>query len=264
MGLSGRLDQFIPPRMKLFARAVLSPYIGFTPARSWEEASAASHGYESNVVIDSMYGHETPQGENFSLIVESRQLQILAALGVAIQQKDTLRVLDVGGARGEYFELVQILFADTKIDWIVLETPSLVPKTSSSTHGNSRITWTSDQTSCVGPFDVVLLSSVLQYVQNPYELLQEMSQLTSKLIINRLPLISGLHDEIAVQHLRMYGRRGSYPAWFFSESKFLESVGELGHVTYRWASPSDTHVFRWKAVPCQGMLITLNEPRSLS
>lgn len=259
MGLLARVDQFMPPRIKVLTRAILSPYIGFTPARTWEEATDASHGYESNVVIHTMYGHENSHGKNFSLTLESRHVQIVAALGVAIQQKETLRVLDVGGARGEYFEIVQNLFSGTKIDWTVLETPSLVPRTVSERRGNSQITWTSEQSTCIGPFDVVLLSSVLQYVEKPNELLQDMSRLTSKLIINRLPLISGLQDEVAVQHLRMYGRRGSYPAWFFSESRFLEAVGDLGHVTYRWISPSDTHVFRWKEVPCQGMLITLNK-----
>ena len=103
--------------------------------------------------------------------------------------------------------------------------------------------------------DIALLSSVLQYVEQPHELIERASRAAGVLIINRLPLIDATEDVPTVQKLRMYGYRGSYPAWFLSKEKFSARIHQIGEIVTRWQVPEDTHVLGVRSVVCEGMVV---------
>jgi putative methyltransferase (TIGR04325 family) len=71
---------------------------------------------------------------------------------------------------------------------------------------------------------VILLSSVLQYLEKPYNFLDMIKSLECNyLIIDRTPFIKG-KDRITVQKVNPKIYKGSYPCWFFNESAFLNYI----------------------------------------
>jgi putative methyltransferase (TIGR04325 family) len=73
--------------------------------------------------------------------------------------------------------------------------------------------------------DVIILSSVLQYLENPYELiLQIIKNKIPWIFIDRTPFSMKEHDQIAKQVVNPKIYSASYPAWIFSESKFLNCI----------------------------------------
>jgi putative methyltransferase (TIGR04325 family) len=68
---------------------------------------------------------------------------------------------------------------------------------------------------------VIVLSSVLQYIEEPFKLLEIIKTLPCKyLIIDRTPFIKG-KNRITIQRVNPKIYKGSYPCWFFSETEFL-------------------------------------------
>jgi putative methyltransferase (TIGR04325 family) len=68
----------------------------------------------------------------------------------------------------------------------------------------------------------MLLSGVLQYLEEPYRRISELNDYGFHyIIVDRAPLIAADDDVLAVQHVQRNIYKASFPAWFFSERKFL-------------------------------------------
>lgn len=72
--------------------------------------------------------------------------------------------------------------------------------------------------------NVVLLSSVLQYVQNPYDLIREVCSIGARsIVVARTPCALAERDILTVQVVPPSIYKASYPCWIFAESKLLEA-----------------------------------------
>ena len=141
-------------------------------------------------------------------------------------------------------------------DWVVVETTALATAITKTNLGEGRnIRWVSSLDEAGKDFDVALLSSVLQYVDDPYGLLNEVTNRCKVMVINRIPLTSSGTDQATVQHVRTHGRRGAYPAWFFSNNVFLHEIDKSGDIVSRWAVPEDSHVLKFQQIESQGMVV---------
>ena len=70
--------------------------------------------------------------------------------------------------------------------------------------------------------NIALLSSVLQYLENPYSLLEQIIGLPCDFfIIDRTPFWAGLTDRLCVQSVPPNIYHASYPSWIFSKHQFL-------------------------------------------
>jgi putative methyltransferase (TIGR04325 family) len=68
---------------------------------------------------------------------------------------------------------------------------------------------------------VVLFSSVLQYLEDPYGMLEKiLSKKPEYIIVDRTPFIDS-DDRLTVQKVNPKIYKGSYPCWFFNEEKFV-------------------------------------------
>jgi putative methyltransferase (TIGR04325 family) len=64
----------------------------------------------------------------------------------------------------------------------------------------------------------------LQYLENPYQLLEEIQQLNKPyIILDRTTVNFESQDIITKQHVPNYIYEGNYPCWFLSEQKLLQS-----------------------------------------
>lgn len=86
---------------------------------------------------------------------------------------------------------------------------------------------TIDDCLAVQQVNVVLLSSVLPYLKEPYALLDDLvSRRIPNVFIDRTPILDGKPDRLTVQHIpaSIYGRDTSYPAWFLNRDKLVGRI----------------------------------------
>jgi len=96
--------------MKVWVRALLSRFTGFTKVKSWESAVRKSSGYESVNVVEPIVAaaRELQSNSQKITIFNSRYQQIAAGMLFSISQErfgtgEPIRVLDVGGSGADYF-----------------------------------------------------------------------------------------------------------------------------------------------------------------
>jgi putative methyltransferase (TIGR04325 family) len=244
--------------LKVLIRGLLAPVIGFSLAKDWQTAKLKTSGYEGDATLDSLASRieslETPE----KLPHDERLVEITKVFRDSTKQnKDSqpIRVLDIGGSFGEHFFHLQKLMPEHFFDWTVLETEghcAIIPEFLTSIKG---LRFISEPPAIDQHFDIALLSSVIQYVDSPYDLLTMALQISDSVIINRLPLSPYAKDRVAIQRPGLLGSKGSYPVHIFSETvftKYLEPIAEIGS---RWMVPQDSAVIRFKYIENQGFLL---------
>ncbi len=72
---------------------------------------------------------------------------------------------------------------------------------------------------------VLLLSSVIQYFEKPYELIQTCMRYGFEyIIVDRSAFIKSKSERITVQVVPEFIYKASYPAWFLNEEKFIKTL----------------------------------------
>jgi putative methyltransferase (TIGR04325 family) len=78
--------------------------------------------------------------------------------------------------------------------------------------------------------NVLLFSSVLQYIDEPYKLLDKILASDIEFVaIDRMPFIYEDTDQIKVQIVPPWIYSASYPCWFFSHGKFIEYMSSRNY-----------------------------------
>jgi putative methyltransferase (TIGR04325 family) len=173
-----------------------------------------------------------------------------------LQEGKPWRVLDFGGGSGDYFFQFQKFAPNIELDWTVVETPALTEAIQCEfRHDTEKIRWVDSLEMTKDKYDLVLCSSVLQYLEKPFEVLEDLVEKSEFLIINRIPLTDASDHFVALQRILTRKRRGSYPAHFFSEKKFLQQMSAYGSIPMRWAVTEDQPVVKWKIQTNQGLLL---------
>lgn len=234
-----------PPVVRKWRSGKGTVFAGDYP--SFDVALKDSEGYLSGNIVKAMVS-AFQKADRECLVLDERAQQLLAAFGTL---PGPLKVLDVGGAGGHYyFPLAKHL--PYPIEWTVLETEPMVRAFSALEA--SPIRYVTEPTDA----DVILFSGSLQYLRDPYHSLANFAGLARYLIFNRLPLIDG-RDRLTIQHVRDY-YTSSYPAWFFSRHRFLETLSKIGRICMQW--PSDTVTLDGERVPYSGLLVHLRPAES--
>jgi putative methyltransferase (TIGR04325 family) len=199
---------------------------------TWDKALKKSSGYNSQLILDkvSLSAGKVHSGEaayerdsvifneiNYSFPVLS------ALLWVAVQNNGRLNVLDFGGSLGSsYFQNKKFLDSVNKVNWCIVEQPAFVEEGNKKFSGE-RLHFFNRNDDCFDSYeiDVVLLSSVLQYLEEPYKVLNDfISKGIKYIIVDRTPFIKG-KDRITIQKVHPAIYKASYPCWFFNEAGFL-------------------------------------------
>lgn len=140
-----------------------------------------------------------------------------------------LRVLDFGGALGStYFQYRRALPEVKNVTWAVVEQPMFVGAGDvefESAELGFYPTVTAAQSA--GTADVLLLSGVIQCIEEPHALLAELLQMPWRLIVlDRVALHEGARDRLTVQKVPRSIYRASYPAWFFRQDGLMAHFAE--------------------------------------
>lgn len=150
-----------------------------------------------------------------------------------LTSKPSLRLLDFGGSLGStYFQHKQQLAAFDNLIWCVVEQEKFV-KIGKREFQNNYLKFELSLQDAIAHYqpNAILLSSVLMYIEKPYNILEAVFKSgISHIMIDRTPFIPAEKDRITVQIVPSYIYTASYPCWVFSEEKFLNFIKRYAQV----------------------------------
>jgi len=203
---------------------------------SWGEALAASTGYDSEIILEKTRAAllKVKSGEaayeRDSVLFDEIQYAwpLLAGLmWVAAQSGGRLNVLDFGGSLGStYFQNRRFLERLPAVRWNIIEQPAHV-RVGKEFFEDNQLKFYNSIEECLTQTspNVAIASGVLQYIEQPYELLGKLMSLpVSCVIIDRTPFWSGEYDRLCIQRIAPSIFNASYPMWIFSLRKFRNAL----------------------------------------
>jgi putative methyltransferase (TIGR04325 family) len=208
---------------------------------TWDAAVFSSSGYDGKNIIDKVLDStlKVKRGEAVferdSVIFDKIHYSWPVTSGLmlaAAKNQGSLSVLDFGGSLGSsYFQNRKLLNQLNFVRWSVIEQENFVSVGKIEVE-DIELKFYNSVEECIGfeKPNVILLSSVLQYLEDPYHLLSELMTIDVDLIlIDRTPfLVSGLKDVIKVQTVPCEIYQASYPIRFFQQEKFMKFVNDAG------------------------------------
>jgi putative methyltransferase (TIGR04325 family) len=242
---------------------------------SWAAAAAVAGSYADPAILERVVdatrkvrdGEAAYERDGFAFIQPRANRPLLAALAqAAAQSEGPFRIVDFGGALGSlYWQHRSTLAALRPLEWRVVEQDHYVAA-GRKEFANQELSFWPDIAASAAGSDVALavLSSVLQYVPEPWLVLEKIARLhPAWLFFDRLALVPGRTDRLTIEHVPPELGGGSYPAWFLGEERFLEALGGRYRLAERFPTllEGDTPE-RWEVfgglVDNQGFLFRLD------
>lgn len=227
------IKSLVPPIvLSIFKKIKSSEYGWHGNFKSWKEAQNASTGYDSNEIIqkvqDSLLKVKNGEAvyERDSVIFDEIQYSwpLLAGLMFASAKAGVLKVLDFGGSLGStYFQNKKFLDRLDSVSWSIVEQKHFVD-VGSINFEDERLKFYYDVESCIEKEkpNILLVSSVLQYIEKPHDLLEELLKNDFEFVIfDRTPFCVENKDIIKLQIVPPSIYTASYPCWFFEFDKLI-------------------------------------------
>jgi len=239
------LTSFIPPVLLSSLRTITGRSSKWTgDFISWEDALAASSGYDGETIFNKVYsaaravrdGEALWERDSICFYHEEYNWQLLSCLmTVAAKSGGKLHVLDFGGALGStYMQHRKMLAMLPECTWSVVE-QSHVVHAGKADFTSDKLNFFNSIEECFSNRDInlVLFSSVLQYLEYPYDLLKSVNNFSPlAIVIDRTP-IAKRSEKITIQHVPRTIYAASYPCRFL-DKKRLESILNEGRVLSPW------------------------------
>jgi len=227
-------------RLKIFLRQWLPPVLYrrlldlsgnstrfSVPQPNWKTALEHSTSYHSAELFEKVKiaALKVKNGEaafeRDSVVFDEIQypFPLLACLQrISSARNNCLNVLDFGGSLGStYFQCRNFLLGLDHLKWSIIEQPHFVEYGKKHIADDTLEFYDSiDEALTIDKPDVILLSSVLQYIERPYELLDKMKLANVEYILfDRTPCSSNSTEQITIQTVPSSIYSASYPAWVF-------------------------------------------------
>lgn len=234
MTLRAALKDFVPPAIVRIVRRFSGRGIRFEGNfPTWRDAQQASGGYDHEEIVRRVYESECKvmsgeaADERDSALFDTVQFSIpvMAALArIACMLNGRLRVLDFGGAFGGMYRQYRAFGLPEVLSWNVVEQPEFVRLGRAFENKELRFFTSLEEVVTGGLPDVLLLSSVMQYLENPFEVLRKiLATGVSHVVIDRTPIFDAEHDLLTVQRVPAAIYKASYPCWIFSRASLLRN-----------------------------------------
>lgn len=204
--------------------------------QSWEAASARCTGYDAEHILAKVLEAtlKVKRGEaafeRDSVLFDEIEYVWPVTAGLmwaAASNGGKLHVLDFGGALGSsYFQNRKLLEDLPEVRWNVVEQAHYVDAGQKYIQDKSLRFYPSID-ACLDEMkpDVILLSSVLQYIKNPFELLKEAMNTGARyIIIDRTPFSRGNIDRLCLQYVSAEIFESTLACWIFSSEKIVQTL----------------------------------------
>lgn len=226
------LRRLVPPLFLDIYRARLLRYGFFGNYLSWQEAKDESGGYDSEVILEKvkksllLVKDGKAVYERDSVIFDKVYMPwplIAGLLRVASKRGNRLILADYGGSLGStYFQCREFLSDLELLSWNIVEQKKFV-ECGKKHFEDHQLRFFYELNLCVKETDpdILLLSSVLQYLEKPYDFIEYVLSLQIPyILIDRTAFLLHGNDRLTVQKVLPSIYPASYPAWFFNEELF--------------------------------------------
>ena len=209
---------------------------------TWEEASDHCTGYDTEEILAKVLAatlkvkHGEAVFERDSVLFDQIEYvwPVLAGLmWTAARSGGRLNVLDFGGALGSsYFQNQKFLQTLPDVHWNVVEQSHYVDAGRAHIQDEKLRFYDSvEECRSQNQPNVILLSSVLQYLPDPFGLLNTLGEVKADiLLIDRTSFsLSGHVDSIKLQYVPAAIYQASYPCRVFNEDNLCQFISGLGY-----------------------------------
>lgn len=251
-------------RFKVQDKPKADKYGWFGSFTSWADAKNESVGYDNDPIIVSLVKKLTIKRrlefEENNRSIDDSTLRLLSCLNHVINctsdEYKRFQVLDFGGALGQHFFLLRNFINHPSVLWNVCETEPMVSEGRKSFQAE-ELKFVNSLDAIEHQIDLVLLSGVLQCIENPIQILEEIIELKPRyLIVDRFPIVPHFdQDKICVQHVN-YGEDTSYPSRFFANYWEALLLGKF-ELLYDWFT-HDGHTFDDRSFNFKGYFFKLS------
>jgi putative methyltransferase (TIGR04325 family) len=200
---------------------------------SWEAAEQDSGGYAAPEILAKTRaallkvknGEAAYERDSVTFYAIAYEFPLLAGLlRAAVASGGGLNVLDFGGALGSsYFQCRSFLTVVRELRWSVVDQPAHVA-CGQSEFANDQLRFYGSIEEClrVEKPNVLLLSSVIQYLPKPYEFLDDaLRHGFDYVIIDRTAFMRDGRERLTVEYVPEWIYKASYPAWFLSRELLM-------------------------------------------
>lgn len=203
---------------------------------SWAEAQAQCSGYDSATILDKVKNAllKVKNGEAVyerdSVLFDEIQYSfgLLAGLQKAALENDgKLCVLDFGGSLGSsYYQNKEFLSSIKELNWCIVEQAHFVDCGKANFEDDHlKFYYTIEECVLKNKPNVLLLSSVLQYLEKPSDWIEKFVGLgIPYIILDRTAFIENNKDILTVQNVPKNIYSASYPAWFIGYQSFIKKI----------------------------------------
>lgn len=263
--LHSGLRALVPPFVSEWAVRRSKYSTRFIEVASWDTAIRNSTGYSDSDILDRVdastrlviSGEAAYERDGFTFNQPDVRWPVLAGLLHAHARDGYLRVLDFGGSLGSTYWQHRRLLANAVDQWAIVEQQGFIER--GKALPTSDIDFHADLNTAIDHVqpNVILFSSVLQYLEDPVSMVSQLwRDTTADIVIDRTPMWSGPENVATIQQVPVHLYQGSYPAWIISEPLLLRLFEFDGSVTKFMGIESDTQTSGGKDVTWQGLLVT--------
>ncbi|MEA2112492.1 MAG: methyltransferase, TIGR04325 family [Patescibacteria group bacterium] len=204
--------------------------------KTWKEALKRSGGYDDEKILEKVkesllkIKNREAVYERDSFLFNKTQYSwpiTTSLLWVKSQNNDdTLNIIDFGGSLGSsYYQNKKFLDYIKNLRWNIIEQKNFV-QCGKEYFQDNQLKFYKNIDDCLKETkpDTILISSTIQYLENPYKFLQKIINYNFKFIIfDRTTFLKKNSGErITIQKVSPKIYDASYPTWFLNEQKFLE------------------------------------------
>lgn len=241
MNLRSHIKAWVPPAIMDARRRRLGHGLSFSDVRGgWSQAQASSTGYSAETIVErvTQATREVIAGracfERDSVLFQEPDYPypiVTTLLHAALRNAGRLTVIDFGGSLGStYRQCKPFLREIPQLRWHVIEQPKFVAvgqQEFSTSELSFAYSVSELPASDVRP--LILLSSVLQYLEDPERTLDDLLRLqASHLVIDRTPMSVLDAHRLCIQHAPKNIYHASYPCWVISRSRVGQRLSASG------------------------------------
>jgi len=234
-----KLKKYLPPVFVSWGKFFLN-YGYFGSYSTWADAKNESgEGYNAEIILnkvkDSLLkvksGHSVYERDSVLFDKVEYVWSLLSILlWVTSKQGNRLKILDFGGSLGStYFQNRFFLQHLKELEWSIVEQDNFV-RCGKKYFEDDKLKFYFDLEDYLinNNSEAVLISSVLQYLENPYQLLEKIIDNKFKyIIIDRTPfLFDDYPDKVVVQKVSPKIYDACYPCWIFNKNKLINFFSE--------------------------------------
>lgn len=236
------VKDLLPPMIWRFLQRSVNGSGYFGNYSDWQSAKQASTGYDADLILnrvrESLLKVKSGEAvyERDSVLFDEIQYSwplLAALLWIASLNGNKLDLIDYGGSLGSsYYQNRKFFCHLEEFHWSVVEQDSFV-KCGRDFFENDNLKFHYSLDDCMKDRNprIIVLSSVLPYLEHPYQLIKEiLERQIPYIVIDRTPFIEGESDRLTLQRVPAEIYDASYPAWIFGKDKFVslfETMYEL-------------------------------------